>query len=223
MIDKLTVDHHIQKHILGVLMTSRVARFRDMRPHAVDTNLYSYHLGLLVRKGLVDKIDGGYTLSKRGIIYIDRVSTATLDVRLQPKITTMFVVQNDEGQVLLFERYRQPFIGQWALPNGKVHLTDGSVMESARREVKEKLGLTDPPMRHAGECYIRTMADGEVVMSTLVHIFAFETNDIVMNDRLKWVKPHRLGELELAPAVEPIVARTFFRDPYFFEEYEENW
>ena len=35
-------------------------------------------------------------------------------------------------------------------------------------------------------------------------------------------KAHKLAELDLAPAVEQIIARTFFRDPYFFENYEEN-
>jgi len=204
-------------------MHQRTARFRDMRPPKTDSNLYSYHLKLLIKAGLIEKTVEGYTLSKRGVVYVDRVSTATLDVRLQPKITTMFVIQNSEGQVLLFQRYRQPFIGKWALPNGKVHISDSSVAESARREAGEKLGVSETDFTHAGECYIRTMSEDRVVMSTLVHVFKFNSDDIVLNDRLRWVKPHRLNEYELAPAVEQIVARTFFNDPYFFEEFEENW
>lgn len=223
MIDTIQLDHHIQKHILSVLMLNKIARFRDMRPPNVDSNLYSYHLGVLLKKKIVEKVDDGYSLTKKGIVYVDRVSTATLDVRLQPKITTMFVIQNDEGELLLFKRYRQPFAGLWALPNGKVHLTDRTVEESAKRELSEKLNLMDQRFRHAGECYIRTISDGEVVMSTLVHVFTFSSNDIVPNERLRWVKPHRLHELDLAPAVERITARTFFNDPYFFEEFEENW
>lgn len=223
MIDTTTIEHVIQKHILSVLMRQRTARFRDMRPPNTDSNLYSYHLKLLLKGGLIDRNADGYTLSKKGVVYVDRVSTATFDVRLQPKITTMFVVQNSDGQVLLYQRYRQPFIGTWSLPNGKVHIADASVRESARREAREKLGVSDPDFMHAGECYIRTMSDSQVVMSTLVHVFKFNSDDIVMNERLRWVKPHRLNELELAPAVERIVARTFFNDPYFFEEYEENW
>ena len=223
MIDTITIDHHIQRHILSVLMQTPIARFRDMRPPKVDSNLYSYHLGLLLKKQLIDKHDSGYSLSKKGIVYIDRVSTATLDVRLQPKITTMFVIQNDEGEVLLFERIRHPFIGQWALPNGKVHLTDRTLELSAKRELSEKLNVSDQPFKRAGACFIRTVHDGEVVMSTLAHIFTFTTNDIELHDRLRWVKPHKLHQLQLAPAVEQIVARTFFNDPYFFEEYEENW
>ncbi len=223
MIDNIPIEHHIQKHIIGVLMHHKVARFRDMRPPQTDSNLYSYHLGSLLKNKMVEKTDGGYTLTKKGIAYIDRVSTATLDVRLQPKIITMFVVQNSEGQVLLVRRQRHPFIGTWSLPNGKVHSTDASVMESARREAREKLGVVNQSMTHAGECYIRTLHDGEVVMSTLAHIWKFNSDEIASSENMGWVKPHRLNEMELAPAVENIVARTFFNDPYFFEEYEENW
>ena len=135
----------------------------------------------------------------------------------------MFVIQNSEGELLLYKRYRQPFIRQWSLPNGKVHISDRSLQDSAKRELSEKLRLKDQKFTHAGECYIRTIADGEVVMSTLVHIFRFERDDIPMNERMVWVKPHKLAEYDLAPAVEQIVARTFFRDPYFFEEFEEAW
>ncbi len=217
------IDHRIQKHIISVLVHHRIARFRDMRPPSTDSNLYSYHLGVLLKSSVVEKTEGGYTLSKKGIAYIDRVSMMTPEAGLQPKIITMFVVQNSEGQVLLLRRRRHPFIDTWSLPNGKVHDADASIADSARREAREKLGLVDQPMTHAGECYIRTLSDGQVVMGTLAHIWKFNSDDIVPNENMQWVKPHRLNEMELAPAVESIVARTFFNDPHFFEEYEENW
>lgn len=223
MLEHETIHHHIQRYILSVLMTSSRARFRDMRPPKTDSNLYSYHLKLLQKQGYIEKIDERYTLSKKGIIYVDRVTTANLDVRIQPKITTMFVVQNSEGEVLLYRRYRQPFAGKWSLPNGKLHVTDRSIFAAAQRELTEKLELHDQPIIHAGECYVRTMDGEEVVMSTFIHVFRFETDDIETNDYRAWVKPHHLNRYDLAPAVEQIVARTFFKDPYFFEEYEENW
>jgi hypothetical protein len=33
------------------------------------------------------------------------------------------------------------------------------------------------------------------------------------------VHPRKLHTVTLGPAVEQIVARTFFRDPFFFEEF----
>lgn len=203
-------------------MHTKYARFRDMRPPKVDTNLYSYHLKLLMKAGFIKKTDDGYTLDKKGIVYVDRVSTSTLNLRSQPKIVTMLVIQNSNGDILLFKRKRQPYTDLWTLPYGKVHIDDISIEAAAKREAAEKLGLQNQTVERAGDCYIRIMDTAEVIMSTLVHVFRFETDDIPPSDRLLWARPHKLHELELAPAVEQIVTRTFFRDSYFFEEYEEN-
>ncbi|MCU0667616.1 MAG: hypothetical protein MUF85_03295 [Patescibacteria group bacterium] len=47
--------HHIQKHILKELSFKEWARFRDLKPPRVDSNLYNYHLKLLIKNGLVEK------------------------------------------------------------------------------------------------------------------------------------------------------------------------
>ncbi len=223
MFDQKILEHHIQKHIVGVLMHQKYARFRDMRPPKVDTNLYSYHLKLLQKNGFVDKTSEGYYLGINGIVFVDRVSVKSLKVRTQPKIVTMLVIQNSNGDVLLFKRKRQPFTDTWTLPYGKLHIDDKTIEMAAKREAAEKLGLEIISPQHAGECYIRIRHEGEVIMSTLAHVFYFETDDVIETDRIKWARPHKLSQYDLAPAVEQIVARTFFRDPYFFEEYMEDW
>jgi len=223
MFDQKPLDHHIQKHIVGVLMHQKHARFRDMRPPKVDTNLYSYHLKLLQKNGFVDKTPDGYCLGVNGVVFVDRVNVKSLKVRTQPKIVTMLVIQNSDGDVLLFKRKRQPFTDTWTLPYGKLHIDDNTIETAAQREAAEKLNLKAVSPQHAGECYIRIRHEGEVIMSTLAHVFYLETDDITETDRIKWARPHKLSQYDLAPAVEQIVARTFFRDPYFFEEYTENW
>ncbi|HRJ06022.1 MAG TPA: NUDIX hydrolase [Candidatus Saccharibacteria bacterium] len=223
MIEQTTLQHHIQKHIISVLMYQKFARFRDLRPPKVDTNLYSYHLKLLQKAKLVEKTEDGYTLTKKGILYIDRVTTSTLDVRSQPKIITMLLVQNSEGDILLFRRRRQPYTNTWTLPYGKLHIDDRSLLEAAHREADEKLGLKNQTITHAGDCYIRIRDGEETLMTTLAHVFRFYNDDVELNDYLQWVQPHKLHSIKLAPAVEKIVARAFFNDPYFFEEFEEKW
>jgi hypothetical protein len=76
---------------------------------------------------------------------------------------------------------------------------------------------------HAGDCYIRVMTDGEILSTTLAHVFRFNRDDIETSEDITWVKPHKLGSYRLAPAVEAIVARGFFNDPFFFEEFEADW
>ncbi len=224
MIEQASITHHIQKHIIDVLMFHETARFRDLRPPRVDTNLFSYHLKLLIKSHLVKKIDGGYTLDADGLAYVDRVSSVSRSVRAQPKIITMYVVQNSDGDVLLWKRKRQPYINVWTLPYGKLHIDDGSLYEAARREIGEKMNIKDEqPLRHVGDCYIRVTSKDDLLSTTLAHIFRFERNEIDLGATMMWVKPHKLSDYKLAPAVEAIVARSFFNDPFFFEEFETTW
>jgi len=223
MIESTSVNHHIQKYIVDVLMYREVARFRDLRPPKIDTNLFSYHLKNLVKSGMVAKGDDGYSLSLAGLSYVDRVSTEDKKIRTQPKIITMLLIQNSDGDVLLQKREKQPYINAWTLPYGKLHIDDKTLEEGAKREAKEKLGLDDQAVSHAGDCYIRVMMNDEILSTTLAHVFKFNKDDIVLTKELVWVQPHKLHKFRLAPAVESIVARGFFNDPFFFEEFEEEW
>ena len=223
MIESSTIEHHIQKSIVTFLMAHQFARFRDMRPPKVDTNLYSYHLKLLQKNGFVEKTEAGYTLSKKGQIYVDRVNIKTVRLSTQPKIITMLVIQNGYGGILMYKKLRQPFIDQWTLPLGKVHNDDTSIQEAAKREVREKIGGYELTLEHVGDCYIRVHDDEELQISTLVHVFYGQTDDDLANDHMAWISPHTLPGLDVSPAVDQIVARTFFRDPYFFEEFDVAW
>lgn len=223
MIEQIDITHHIQKHILGVLIFQKVARFRDMRAPRTDSNLYSYHLTQLVKSGMVKKVDGGYSLGAKGLMYVDRLNVKKLFVRQQAKIVTMLVIQNDYGDVLMYRKLRQPFIDLWTLPHGKVHNDDISIAQAARREVNEKMNSLDVELTHAGDCYIRFTDEGEVTTSLLVHVFYGQVGNPVIADHLHWVKLRELEQYDTAPAVKEIIARTLFRDPFFFEEYEQAW
>jgi ADP-ribose pyrophosphatase YjhB (NUDIX family) len=176
-----------------------------------------------MKAGMIKKVDGGYTLSLEGLSYVDRVSTEKKVIRTQPKIITMLLVQNGDGDVLLQRREKQPFINRWTLPYGKLHIDDVSIEAAARREAFEKLGLKNQALRHAGDCYIRVSSPEGILSTTLAHVFVFNRDDIATNENVIWARPHKLSQYQLAPAVEAIVARGFFNDPYFFEEFEADW
>ncbi len=223
MIESHEINHHIQKHIISVLLYSEFARFRDLRPSKTDTNLFTYHLQVLIKAGFVNKSEQGYGLSQTGLQYVDRVSTEKMVVRSQPKIISMLLIQNSGGDVLLQKRNKQPYINVWTLPYGKLHIDDATIMAAAQREAHEKLGIDGQPMTHVGDAYIRVHGQSSLLSTTLSHIFRFNKDDIVITDNLQWVQPHKLTQYRLAPAVESIVARSFFNDAYFFEEYDETW
>lgn len=224
MFDFEPIDHRIQKHIIAFLMENKVARFRDMRPPKTDTNLYSYHLKILLKQGYVTKTDEGYVLGTKGAVYVDRVSSATVKLRPQPKIITMLVIQNDEGDVLMFRKKRQPFIGLWTLPYGKVHNDDLSVYDAANREIEEKLGgMKVPNLKHVGDTYVHVTNENEVAMSTMIHIFYGTTNDEPTLDALHWVRPLKITDEESAPGVFEVVQFGLISKQYFFEEVTTSW
>ncbi len=219
MFEQDTLKHHIQRHIVGHLMSNEYARFRDIRPPRTDTNLFSYHLKLLLKGDFVVKTDQGYTLGRRGMQYVDRVQQDRMIVRTQPKIITMLLIQDGYGKVLLQKRTKQPYINSWTLPYGKIHIDDASVLMAAKREAMEKLHYDPHKLRHVGDCYIRVTSADEIQTSTMTHIVRFETDGIVATDNLQWVEPLDLAKLQLAPAVEAIITRSFFGDEFFFEEF----
>lgn len=197
MFENTSVTHHIQKHIIDVLMYTKVARFRDLRPPKIDTNLFTYHLKGLVKSGIVEKTAEGYTLSTAGLSYVDRVSTEKKTIRTQPKIISMLVIQNSDGDILLQRRTKQPYIDTWTLPYGKLHVEDKSVMEAAQREAFEKLGLENPELEHAGDCYIRVWVDDSLLSTTLAHVFRAYRDYKVERDDLVWARPHKLDQYNL--------------------------
>lgn len=213
-----SITHNIQKHIIDVLHWQKSARFRDLRTPDVDTNKFAYHLKLLTKSGMIEKAAGEYTLGENGLKYVDRVGTENTNVRTQPNIISMFVIQNSDGDILLYRRNKQPYIDTWTLPYGKIHIEDSSIEAAAKRQAKERLDV-DVASTHAGDCYVRVQNGRQIMTSTLVHVLRFETDEIVETDQIHWARPHKLAQYELAPAVEQIIARTFFRDPFLFEEY----
>lgn len=221
MID-YNINHHIQKYILSVLYRRKSARFRDLRKPGVDTNLFAYHLKLLLKNNFVKKLSDGYSLDEKGLYYVDRISETNMKVRMQPKIITMLVVQNSDGGILLQKRLKQPYIDLWTLPYGKLHDEDESIKTAVLREALEKVGLDGADPIHAGDCYIRVVSEDKIITSTLVHIFRCQSDEMEQNDNQILVQPRELLKYKLAPAVEKIIARTFFGDEYFFEEFTEE-
>lgn len=217
------IEHRIQRYIIDTLTHQEFARFRDLRPPSADTNLFSYHLTSLLKSGHVQKMADGYTLGQSGLAYVDLSSGEGDAQHTQVKIISMLVVQNGNGDILLQKRTKQPYINTWTLPYARTSTKDVSIEAAAVRQTKEKLNLTDQSVVHAGDAYIRVYGGDSLLSSTLAHVSRFENDDIEVSDTLMWARPHKLTNYRLAPAVQEIVARSFFGDDHFFAEFSEDW
>lgn len=216
--------HHIRKHILKTLMHAKWARFRDMRPPKVDSNVYSYHLRELQKEGLVEKGEHGYRLSPAGLFYVNKISMVNLELRLQPKIITMMVIVNQEGKHLLYPKVKQPFIGKLMLPFGKVHLDDASMEAAARREMQEKVGFVPAVMRHAGDCHIQARILGQPVWNVLAYVFSARIDgDDIPPGILEWRRRSELTAKNTTPATCEVIDAVKDSSTFFFREFDVDW
>lgn len=161
--------HELQKNILGRFIDQPICRYRDMKPKAIDGNLFTYHLGQLIKRGYIKKAETGYSLTESGLSYIDSLSRDNFLPRIQPKIVSLIACRNDQGEWLLYQRHRQPFYNLIGFPYGKIHIGE-TVHQAATRELREKTGI-QAELSHVGDAYITTTKNDQVFTQMFCHIF----------------------------------------------------
>lgn len=208
MTQKYQIKNDIEKHILQVLKQYGEARFIDLRPEGVETNLYSYHLSKLVRLGFVDKIDGGYRHpGVRTASDSDKASHNFAPGGVPTKI--VFVAQDGYGKTILAGEKSGT-----TLPYGNMESRDGSVLAAGERVAKQIFSIDVSDLKHAGVCYVRSKLGVQ-----LVHVVTCDGEPLKSCAGYKWVSARGLYDANLALGDIDILSRTFFRDPFFFEEF----
>jgi ADP-ribose pyrophosphatase YjhB (NUDIX family) len=193
------------------------ARFAHLRPPRTDSNLFSYHLKALLKEDLVRKEDKQYSLSPAGLFYVDRISLEKFEPRLQPKLITLAILTNQKGELALTQRTKQPFIGKYGLPSGKIHLNE-SLHEAASREVVEKTGLQAKDLGHVGDCYIHVSQEETLISSVYAHVFTGKVIDHSESGIVLWRSPTDLEGLSLQPGLHEILAAVTKGEKRFFAE-----
>lgn len=219
--------HDLRKTILKKLIFSPTQRYADLKPVNTEGNLFSYHLGALVRSEMVRKReDGLYELTSAGKLYADRISIASLAPRAQPKIVTLIVLRNAYGEYLFYRRKKQPLMNKVGFPYGKLHLGE-TIAEAATRELKEKTGL-EANLSHRGDGYISVTENQEAVSHLMFHLFmgTDAKGELISKSKSgenQWARIHYFDPKELMPGVADI-ARTLEANPMsrFFAEFNYN-
>lgn len=175
-----------------------------------------YHLRAVTKEGYVQKVPGGYQLTAAGKRYVDRISMEKFQPRIQPKIVSMLVITNKKGELLLWQRNKQPFIGKMSFPVGKIHLGE-SLDDAAERELSEKTGL-HTKLNHVGDGYITIYEGTELVSQVMFHCFTgTSASDAFIGEGLQWssLSAHQKA---LAPGVEEVYAAVKKNKTHFFVE-----
>jgi len=190
-------------------MSAPTRRFSELRPEGVESNLFQYHLKHTIKEGYVEKVPGGYALSPKGLYFADRHSSQLRDIREQPKIITVLVIKNHEGKVLLQKKQRQPFVGSYHLPAGKIHEKE-SLIDAAKRELFEKTGINDIELIYAASAHARIYMAGELISDYIGFVFTGSLNKDRPENAI-WYKEHS-GKLDLAPSVAELLRLSDAKD-----------
>ncbi len=132
----------IQNHILSRLKNAKILKYSELHPRGVANDLFNYHLQHLVKKGVVDKFEDGYTLSVIGIKhvadpYISNPITSLFKVNV---ITIVSRVVNGKIEILNQIRKSNPSYGKVGVMGGVVQ--KGELIElAAKRKLEEETGL----------------------------------------------------------------------------------
>lgn len=198
-----------------------MCRYSQLKPEGVEGNLFMYHLRVVTRDGYVQKVAGGYQLTASGKQFVDRISMEKFQPRIQPKIVTLLIVKNLQGQLLLWRRNKQPFIHKVGFITGKIHLGEG-IDQAANRELQEKAGLT-AQLHHAGDGYLTVYEDRELISQVLFHCFVGETSTSDIPEEFR--KEVFWGEIsnqssDLTPGAQEIyeLAKNSKNSEHFFAE-----
>lgn len=159
----------IQYHILVELTRHSLRRYSQLRPRDVEGNLFMYHLKGLINDGLVEKAEGQYQLTIKGLQFVGTLSLKTGRTRKQPKILNAIICRNEAGEYLMTRWRRQPNAELVSFPHGMMHYGE-AVLDMAAHELKEKAGLK-AHLEYRGDVYVRGMLAGMLDRHMIVHLF----------------------------------------------------
>lgn len=213
----------IQYHILIELTRNPLRRYSQLRPRDVEGNLFMYHLKGLMGEGLVEKTDGQYRLTLKGLQFVGTLSLKTGRTRKQPKILNAIICKNDAGEYLFMRWHRQPNAGLVSFPHGMMHYGE-PVMAMAAHELAEKAGLR-ADLTYKGDVYIRGMLAGVLDRHMLVHLFEavnYEPVDeaIATENEHFWAPLNTLRPEEFVPGFYEIARLVEGATDVLFEDIE---
>lgn len=137
--------HAAQVAILRHLLFKPQAGFAELQKEAdLTSDHFNFHIKKLVDEGYVEKVEKGYRLTHKGKEYANRMDTDENEIEKQPKVSVAITLErrNEKGEreFLFQQRKKNPYYDFWGRVGGKIRWGE-SVLEAAKRELKEETGL----------------------------------------------------------------------------------
>jgi len=153
-----------RREILRKLIHKQRVGFNELWGNEGTSNLFAYHLKVLVEDGLVCKKDDMYCLTHDGKKFSTYVEGGDGKKAKAPLICVVIVVYDKEKKkFLMCKRTKEPFYGYWGSIAGKIKF-DQYIYEAAAAELMEETGL-ECDLEMKGLCSYKTYNDGELSYS----------------------------------------------------------
>lgn len=159
----------IQIKILTRILQSEGLRYSEAYPgEEIDDDLYNYHLQELVKKNLLEKIDGKYRLTQEGKVEIQMMDSSG-NYQEQFRVSVlMYVLRSNNSQVLMCRRTRWPLRGDVVSPAGKIRRGE-KVVEAAKRKLREETDL-EADFEFVGALRSIRRVEEKLVEDTIYHV-----------------------------------------------------
>ncbi|KAF2956606.1 NUDIX domain-containing protein [Marinitoga sp. 38H-ov] len=139
------------------------------------------------------------------------------------KIAVMCYAENEENEILMLERIKEPFAGKLVPPGGKVEKNE-DIIQAIKREFLEETGfiLNDLTLK------VFTSEEGPEHYNWILFIFLGKINKQKLNycneGILKWVKKDKLLEENLTNIDKQIIPYLYEKEGIYYIEinYDEN-
>lgn len=192
--------HWIQKHILLILSTTPTARFSQLRPMGVESNLFMFHLNKLLKEDLIVKSDGTYSLSSKGKLLVERDTLDSSDIHSEPRAFLLLAIQNQHSEYLLYRRAVYPALNKIGFPLCEISNTHS--LEKISRDGIKKLCGKSAPVQFRGTARTRLVAQKSLISHTITLLFSTKLQSPSTPKSSKvgtyfWAKPEDLPRDEL--------------------------
>jgi hypothetical protein len=168
-------DHFLQAEIIKRLMAAETPlRFSELKEDGVENSLFMYHANKLLRRGMIEKRDGGFGLTRKGAAWANLVGTDAAGPKLLPRPLVQLIVRS--GDELLLARRKgsmKTLLNEFSLP-GRVHTFGFTAQEVAEAWVKEYFGVGVTPRFTAQVEHI--FLGGDLPFHTVSQVFELKTN-----------------------------------------------
>jgi DNA-binding HxlR family transcriptional regulator len=133
-----SLSKHERRRIVALFSDNRQLTFsRIERALGIRSNLVAYHVGELVKEGLLVKHGAAYRLSPLGESLLPVVRT---DGHMRAALPVVLIAARSGARVLLIKRDKRPYHGYWGLVGGK--LLFGESIDACCRRQLATYGIT---------------------------------------------------------------------------------